>query len=240
MSQQITLFDLANQQGTCWSLNPWKTRFVLNFKGLDYKTEWLEYPNIKPRLEPHLPGLEAYTSPTIVYSDGRYVADSRAIAELLEREHPSPSLHLDAPVLKKLEGLVAELMPKIRVVYMPVVYKRILHQDQANIDYWVATRTKRAGMTLDEMEKKEGGTVWQEAAEPYLRQVTELLKENDKGPFFLGDTVSYADFVWAGLLIFVRRVGDDFFQPLLDRTGDRKAHEDLLKAVEPWSKRDDH
>lgn len=240
MPEKIILFDLANQQGQCWSLNPWKTRFVLNFKGLDYETEWLEYPDIKARLEPHLPGLSLYTSPTIQYTDGRYVADSRKIAELLERDHPSPSLHLDAPVLKQLEETVAELMPKIRGIYMPTVHKRILHQDQRNLDYWVATREQRSGKSLDELWRTEGGDNWQAGAEPVLRKVTAMLKENDKGPFFLGDTVSYADFVWAGLLIFVRRLGQDFFQPLLDRTGDRTVHEELLKAVEPWSKRDDH
>lgn len=41
---------------TSWTVGihnnrPRKTRLLLNYKGLDYKTEWVEYPDIKPRLE---------------------------------------------------------------------------------------------------------------------------------------------------------------------------------------------
>ena len=63
-SKQITLFDLRSKEpNRTWSLNPWKSehalivtengtpllivlriaRLVLNFKGLDYKTEWVKY-----------------------------------------------------------------------------------------------------------------------------------------------------------------------------------------------------
>jgi hypothetical protein len=69
MSQYI-LYDLPSKgRCACWSLNPWKGRFVrkckkihlpilyiarlaLNFKGVDYKTIWLEYPDVAPTLSP--------------------------------------------------------------------------------------------------------------------------------------------------------------------------------------------
>jgi len=74
-SDQIVLFDLASRPPrSTWSLNPWKSnsparldhrqepvqdeltrsyhvaRLLLNYKGLNYRTEWLEYPEIAPRL----------------------------------------------------------------------------------------------------------------------------------------------------------------------------------------------
>lgn len=66
MSPQTILYDLPSQQGTAWSLNPWKSkcdpcwdvpvltgsaRLILNFKGIDYKTEWVEFPDIEPKMK---------------------------------------------------------------------------------------------------------------------------------------------------------------------------------------------
>jgi hypothetical protein len=51
MSSQTILYDLPSKQGTAWSLNPWKTRLILNFKGIDYKTEWVEFPDVEPKMK---------------------------------------------------------------------------------------------------------------------------------------------------------------------------------------------
>lgn len=66
---QIILFDLPSKDRCAWSLNPWKSksrdflsnmkyqayqflaRLALNFKGIDYKTEWLEYPDIAAKFK---------------------------------------------------------------------------------------------------------------------------------------------------------------------------------------------
>lgn len=238
-NHQIIMFDLASKDGNkCWSLNPWKTRFALNFKGLDYTTEFLEYPDLKTRISPHLPDLDAYTIPTIAYSDGRYIADSRVIAGVLEKDHPSPPLHLESEYLKRLEKVMPEIMPAVKGNYIPQIPKRLLNE--ASVPYWYRTREAKFGMTLDALEEAEGGSKGWATAAPLLQQVTAWLKEKSEGPFFEGETVSYADFVWAGFLIFFRRIGDDKFSALLDATGDAEVHKKLLEAVEPWSRRDNH
>lgn len=237
-TQKIVFFDLASKDGNkCWSRNPWKTRFVLNFKGLDYDTEFLEYPNLKTRLEPHL-SESTYTSPTIQYTDGRYIRDSSVIAQVIEKDHPEPSLHLDSPYLAKVEQIIDDLTVPTQPEYIPVVPKRLLNE--ASVPYWHKTRSAKVGMELDELEKTKGGDQAWAQAEPFLKQATELLKENPDGPFFEGKTVGYADLMWAGFLIFWRRIGEDKYSELLKRSGDAKVHEDLVKAVEPWSKRDGH
>ncbi|CAN8096335.1 unnamed protein product [Discula destructiva] len=235
--QKIILFDLASKDGKTWSYNPWKTRFVLNFKRLDYETEWLEYPDLKTRLQPHI-SAATYTSPTIRHADGRYIMDSAIIAAVIEKDHPSPSLHLDSPYLEHLnEILTPQIMPVLRGNYTPLVPKRLLNEP--SVGYFTREREKRVGMTLDLLEKTEGGDLGFARAEPLLHQVTGWLKENE-GPFFMGATISYADFVWAGFLIFFRRIGDDKFGHLLEKTGDPSLHLGLLAALEPWSKRDNH
>lgn len=238
--QPIVLFDLPSKQGTAWSLNPWKTRLVLNYKNLDYRTEWVEYPDLKTRFEPHVPGgvNNAYTIPTIMLPDGTYYMESRQIAGVIEQAYPEPSLHLDSPILQKVMDIMPKLMPALRGNYIPVIPQRILNE--ASLEYWYATREKTVGMKLDELEKTAGGEKGFVEAEPKLKEITALLKAKSDGPFFDGNTVTYADFVWVGFLVFWQTIGNDKFELLLKHTGDAKVHEELLKAVEPWSKRNDH
>ncbi|KAK4551412.1 hypothetical protein LTR86_011178 [Recurvomyces mirabilis] len=43
----IVFYDIASKQPlTTFGPNPWKTRLALNFKGLPYKTQWVQMPDI--------------------------------------------------------------------------------------------------------------------------------------------------------------------------------------------------
>lgn len=240
-SQQLVFFDLPSKEPLkAWSLNPWRIRMALNYKGIDYKTEWTEYPNIRPRLEKHLPGLKDYTIPTVIMPNGEYVMDSWKIAEVLETAFPgTPSLHLDAPALAGVKAALVAVMPHLVGIYIPLVPQRILNE--ASQPYWYKTRPQWFGMPLDQLAREKGGDPAFQAAAPHLREATALLREKSaEGPFFLGATPSFADFVWAGFLVFFQRIGDDVFQKLIDATGDRELNLKFLEAVKPWAERDDH
>ncbi|KAF5020101.1 hypothetical protein F66182_7864 [Fusarium sp. NRRL 66182] len=239
-SEQYVLFDLPSRDPLgAWSLNPWKTRFLLNFKGLDYKTEWLEYPDIKPTLEPHVsanPSTKTWTIPTVRFPDGTYIMDSNKILERIEKEHPEPSVHSDSPVLSKLFEIMPKIMKSIQPIYLNAVPERLLNDK--SLPYWHETRTGMVGMPLDQYYEENGGQqAWDGAKEP-LHEVEALLKDNSDGPFFLGKTPSYADFVWAGLLIFLRRC--EVIDELYKISSDSQIHKDLLEATAPWHKRNDH
>ncbi|KAI0551692.1 putative glutathione S-transferase [Xylaria curta] len=242
-ASKIILFDLGSSgpKNTSWNSNSWKTRFLLNYKGLDYETEWLEYPDIKPRLQEHLPDkdIKLYTIPTAIMTDGTYIMDSWNIAQAIEKENPSPCLHLDSPLREKVERHLISGRAALKPIYVPNVVRRLLKE--CNHAYWHETRSKLLGMPIDQFEKEHGGDGKPyKAAAPDFQAVTAILNENLEGPFFMGSTVSYTDFLWAGFLIFCRRIGDDVFQSVLETTGDAAAHSELLRALEPWSERDDH
>ena len=93
-------------------------------------------------------------------------------------------------------------------------------------------------MRLIDFEEKKSPKAW-ENAKPLLKEITDLLNETE-GPFFMGDQVSYADFSWAGYLLFLERLGDGLLEKLMETSGDKRAHERLLQGVSPWSSRDDH
>jgi glutathione S-transferase len=174
----------------------------------------------------------AYSIPTIICPDGTYIVDSRKIADYIERQIPIPSLHLDSPYLEKVEHLWSQYMKAITPIFIPLVPKRILNAE--SIGYWYTSRPGLIGMPLDQLEREKGGVrAWNEAG-PVLREVTVLLKENE-GPFFLGKTASYADLVWASVLLFSQKLGSDVFQEAMGRSGDSQVHLNLMNAVQAWS-----
>ena len=48
---EIILYDLASVKGICFSSSVWRTRFMLNYKQIPYKTIFLEFPDIEPTLK---------------------------------------------------------------------------------------------------------------------------------------------------------------------------------------------
>lgn len=237
---EVILYDIPSKDPRhCWSLNPWKTRLILNFKGIPYKTEWLEYPDIAPTLKsfgipPSEPPCTAYTSPTIRISD-KYVMDSRKIADVLEKEYPSPSLHLDSPLLKKVEELAPQCITALAPVYIPRAPRYVLNPPSA--EYFDRTRAARFGMPLSQLENEKGGESAWKIAEPKWKELGTLLKA-EVGPFFMGKTVSYADMIVVGALHFSTMLGDDeVFQRLKTI---EPAFLTLYDASKAWLERDDH
>ncbi|KAK5957624.1 hypothetical protein OHC33_000811 [Knufia fluminis] len=241
---QIVLYDIPSVPPCkTWSLNPWKTRLFLNYKGLNYRTEWTEYPDIKPKLQDHVPpaksplGIE-YSSPAITLPDGTWIMDSRAIANEIEKRHPTPSVHLDSPVLSKIEEIMTKIMPALVGIYVPLVPQRLLNE--ASHPHWYKTRPVWVGMPLDQLQRERGGQKAWDGAKPYIDEVTKMLKEDQSGPYFLGKEISYADFVWAGYLIFMQRIGQDVWEDLMRTAGaDAEVHGKLLLGLDQWTARSD-
>lgn len=107
-------------------------------------------------------------------------------------------------------------------------------------EYFHRSREKLVGMSTEMYQQKEGGEKAFDLGEPHLREITAMYLENSDGPFLMGNVVCYADFIWIAALEFYRRIGDDVFEPVLERTGERDLHLKLLKAAAPWLKRNDH
>jgi glutathione S-transferase len=256
--------SLEELSGTRFSVgsdaNDSLARFILNYKGLDYETEFvrirqllsssegqltlpqIEYPHLQARLEklvsPHTNPKEvaAYTSPTVIFPDGTAVMESRAIAAAIEERYPSPPLHLDSPILPRLEALMPGVNPNLAPVMLPMVPRTVLNE--VAHPYWRRTREAKTGKTLEELEQSVSREECWAKAKPALDEVTALLKEKG-GPYFMGGTVSYADFVWGGFLEFMKRLGEGMWEQCLETMGEGKeVHLALLKGVEEWAQRD--
>ncbi|CAO2650788.1 Nn.00g020800.m01.CDS01 [Neocucurbitaria sp. VM-36] len=240
MSSQVVLYDLPSQQGTSWSLNPWKTRMILNFKGIDYKTEWIEYPDLAPTLksfglppnDKNAPGYFAdYSSPAIRYPDGTYGMDSWLIAQELEKRYPSPSLHFHNPIAVQAQGHVDKLKEALILHLIPKV-PSLLNKPSA--DYYYETREKSFGAPLQEVERKSATEECWENAKGPAKEAGDLLRQNG-GPFFSGESVSYADFIFVSFLHCMRRVSSDLFERTLALDS---AFPKVYEASKQWLEKD--
>lgn len=176
---------------------------VLNLKNVPYQTVWLEYPQVAPTLKalgipPNKEGM-AYTIPAVRLPGNTCLQDSRVIASELESRYPIPSLHLDSPVLKQVEGLIPQIMNATAGLVHPKVPHNLLNPSSA--EYFQRTRSERFGMPLAQLEREKGGEQGWTAVEPFLKDLGQLLRDHG-GPFFMGKTISYADLVVLGLLQF--------------------------------------
>lgn len=179
-----------------------------------------------------------YTIPAIKFPDGTWSQESRAIADLIEKRYPEPSVHLDSPYQSRIVEVLPRAFMPIMAIGLNQIPKRLLNP--ASVEYWMKDRTDHIGTDLGEYEAQNGGEKAFAAAGPAIQEVTAMLKENPDGPFFSGQEVSYADFVWISALYFFKRIGDDVFEGVMNASGDRTVHETILKAAEPWLKRGDH
>jgi hypothetical protein len=169
-------------------------RMVLNYKKIDYTTEWVEYPDLAPKFKAlgippnpkDAPGYFAdYTSPAIKHANSTYQMDSWPIAFELEKQHPSPSLHLDDPIVEKIRDHIPKLMGPLRPLLIPQVPVVLLNKPSA--DYFFETREKMFGKPLDQVEKDANAEeCWEEAKAP-AKEAGDLLRKNG-GPYFLGQT----------------------------------------------------
>ncbi|OOQ81903.1 hypothetical protein PEBR_41114 [Penicillium brasilianum] len=96
----IVFYDIAMRppvEKNCCSVNPWKTRLALNFKGVPYSTSWVPLPDIAkvrnslkvPPCRKFADGSDFFTLPIIEdHATNSLVGDSFDIAVYLQKTYP--------------------------------------------------------------------------------------------------------------------------------------------------------
>ncbi|KAK5166664.1 uncharacterized protein LTR77_008208 [Saxophila tyrrhenica] len=162
--------------------------------------------------------------------------DSQTIAERLEELSPAPSLHLDTMVHESVHAALLSVIGAARPTIILAAQQNILSEGSAA---WHAQdRERRFGKSVEQWEKDEGGEKGWKAAQPGLEAVKAELNRHkrDEGPFVLGGTVSYGDFLIAGFFEWLRRADASLYERYVRYDESFKKHRE---ACEPWLARDD-
>jgi len=212
----IIFYDIPSlNPGSAWSCNTWKTRYALNIKGIPYKTEWVEYPDIEPVAKKlGIPptskkpdGSPYYTLPAIYDpSTETYVSEAQLIAKYLDKTYPD-SLPLFPNNTTDLQtAFEAAYLSNISPLWdfiLPVVFQKL---NPASVEYFRRTREQVYGKKMEEIAPKGEAAVvqWAQYKDGLGKMAASYAQNGGKGPFFLGETPSWADTVMAGYIIWLR------------------------------------
>ncbi|TFK52681.1 hypothetical protein OE88DRAFT_1627746 [Heliocybe sulcata] len=216
MSDIITFYDIPSVNGTGWSPNTWKTRLALNFKGVPYKTVWVEYPDIEA-LSKEIgaaptgvkgDGSPSYTLPTIYDpKTKKAISDSQEIAEYLDATYPStPLLFPKGTLALQIAFQEAFTTAALLNLFAPLLQESVTVLNEKSAVYFRQTRETTYGKKLEEFSPY--GAVRDEhwaKTKTGFSTVAGWIKKSG-GTFVMGDTPSYADLSTAAWLLWVRQV----------------------------------
>ncbi|KAJ6489816.1 hypothetical protein C8R45DRAFT_991877 [Mycena sanguinolenta] len=228
----ITLFDLDSKLETSFSPRVWATRLLLNYKQIKHKTTWIHFSELGAVLEaarvpPTRTTAPKYTVPVIIDGEN-IVADSRAIAEYIERTY----LERTVPILaadhqKAIETTAAVLRPLV----IPNV---VTHLEGRDAVYFRESRQAIFGKELSEICPASQRDEMIGAFEVALAGLSDFVGEaNDQGWVFGKDGPAYEDFELVGWFIWAKVAGLPDLWERIKELNDAKWSK-LLSAVEPY------
>ncbi|TDL18669.1 hypothetical protein BD410DRAFT_774810 [Rickenella mellea] len=234
----ITLYDIPSTvPGSAFSPNVFKTRMALNYKGLSHKTEWVEFPNIAPRMKElgasPTEGMQ-YTVPVIHdHSTGKIISDSLDIAQYLDETYPdTPRLLPSGPGIAAIfeSFFLPSIMPLPKLMQLPEFPKL----NPASHAFFRKSREEWGKCKLEDLlpPGPEREKCWLKVKQG-LDKVAGLLDKNGKDkPFVLGEQITYAEFIMAGWLVWVKIISEEDWAPI--STWNDGRWEKLLQMTEKY------
>ena len=219
-------------------------RISLNYKGIPYKVEWVEYPDIeavckkigaKPTSKKS-DGTDLYTLPVISDSStGAVISDSSAIAKYLDETYPDTPILFPPGKVAAIElaewYIMQNFVATMRSIIVPRAHDILNPRSQ---EYFRRTREVQFGMKLEEVsppgpELDEGITQMKEG----LDKVASLWDKNgtDK-PYFFGEEFTYTDVVLVSYILWAKITAPSIWEKVESGNGGRWVK--LLELTKPY------
>ncbi|TFK37162.1 hypothetical protein BDQ12DRAFT_685440 [Crucibulum laeve] len=218
----ITFYDFASKlPERTFHPHAWKTRYTLNYKGVPYKTEWVEYPDIEgickkmgiPPTTKKPDGSDRYTLPAIYDSStGTGIADSLLIAAYLDKTYPDTPKVLPSGTAALQDAFVDAFMSKMGSagkIFFPIMQKVL---NKPGSDYLLRAVAQAAAAKeppKDSLTAEEESEANWKSLKDAFSALDGWYQKNGGGPFIMGDTPSFGDFAVGGFLAFGKNVKDD-------------------------------
>lgn len=189
-------------------------RTALLYKGVPFKTEWIEYPDIEGKMKEigaaatgsWKDGRPQWTLPVIKDdSTGKVVSDSLSIAVYLDETYPNlPTL---LPLGASTPAAVFEDF-FVSTAFAPVLLLLLAASNgklnPASEGYFRRTREASYGLKIEEFAPP--GPKREAAWAGFKAGLTTLSSKLGSDPFFFGKTLSYADLELVSYLLWMKVV----------------------------------
>ncbi|KZV83046.1 hypothetical protein EXIGLDRAFT_843275 [Exidia glandulosa HHB12029] len=232
--QVITFYDIASKPGVGpWSPNTWKTRLCLNYKRLPYRTEYISYPDIKPRMQAlgAVPGYndpahggDVYTLPAITVRESEdkteTIVDSLKIAYYLDAQYPNTP-RLIPPGTRALQLIFLRWFSQNIQTHVADLACMSCPQalDSRGAAYFLRTRTQWYNQPLEEwVPDDKRAEEWMKVRKGFgmlammydQAKIDKGLDEDDEETvWIMGDDPTFADFAVAACLLWIKKLVTD-------------------------------
>lgn len=189
-------------------------RTALLFKGVPFKTEWIEYPDIEGKMKEigaaatgsWKDGRPQWTLPVIKDdSTGKVVSDSLAIAVYLDETYPNlPTLlpfGASAPAAIYEDYFTSTAFSSVLLLLLAESNGKLNPASEA---YFRRTREASYGQKIEEFAPP--GPKREAAWAGFKAGLTTLSAKLGSKPFFFGETLSYADLELVSYLLWMKVV----------------------------------
>jgi len=248
MSSEILFYDVSIQSSVrankCFAPNTLPIRYALNYKGLPYKTVWIEFHEIEPvakklgaeatKVKPN--GDPWYTVPFIHdQATGIIISDSSNIVQYLDKQYPSSprvitpgTLAFETAYYNYFQSAVRSKWPRPIHQYM---YETISTESAAFIK---ELREAAFGDTLINIAKNPQSH-WDAYRDAFGSGALPIYQKAE-GIFLKGSEPSWADFVTASALLSIKLLyGADSKEWKYIETWHEGRWVKLIKDLEPYA-----
>lgn len=162
-----------------------------------------------------------------------------AIVEKIQTTIADPHLPLEPGIREEMAPINSKVLAPLMPMIMPRARRNVVSVSERSDEWFKKDRERRFDAPEEVYEREKGGEIAWKASEEGQKQLSEFLKskKKDQGPFVLGSTVSYPDFIIAGRCEFLKYSGEDAYERLMNGV---EGLRDLHQACQPWFERNDH
>ncbi|TCD62883.1 hypothetical protein EIP91_006267 [Steccherinum ochraceum] len=272
--KDIIFYDVPGktEEGKAWSPKTWITRYVhrptyarktsmpnftfgsasfaLNLKGLKYRTEWVEYPDIEalckrlgaPASDVKADGITPHYTVPIIHdpNTGKFISDSATISEYLDTTYPTAGVRLFPDGSRVLQAAFSSAVASTcqAPLFSVVVLAVCKHLNPRSAEYFRRTREQKLGSKLEDIAPEgtgKGETKWKEL-EAAMTKIAAWFELGGGQPFAGGNVPVYADTQLAARLMWARTVlGRDSKQWARIKAMNGGRWEKFLQDLEQWS-----
>ncbi|THU96977.1 hypothetical protein K435DRAFT_778273 [Dendrothele bispora CBS 962.96] len=202
-----------------WSPNTWKTRstssYSLNYKGIPYKTVWVEFPDIEKTLKDL--GVAAYTTqpdgktplytlpaiydPTIKTG----LTESFAIARYLDEKYPDKPMLVPKGTEVLQKAHINAMQARLEPIWQFMIPKTAWSLNERSEKYFRRTKEEMESQTMEEMYPKgeKRKEEWKKL-EKGFGQADKWYGKEDVLVMGGKEKACFADFAFAGYVIWIR------------------------------------
>ncbi|KAH9480850.1 hypothetical protein JR316_0007452 [Psilocybe cubensis] len=212
---EIIFYDIkSNVPGYSVSPTTWRTRYCLNLKGLKYKSQYVEFPEIAPLYkklgvpapDTNSDGSPHYTLPMIYDpSTNKYIPDSTDIAIYLDKQYPDLP-RIFPPGTERLQMQFSNAaMSSIPAAGNLLTWRVFARLNPISQEYYRRVRETVWRVKLEQMIPDDQNTTGMATLKKVMGKIDALYVRNGaKGPFVLGETPSWADITISAMLVILK------------------------------------